>query len=122
MGAIVWVFLGLLAFAVLGLAWVLFQIVRQQGRLLLRLESLERLGPGAELAGSVEANGSPRQERGLSLHRFGSPTWMGGWSLSRTSAVNGCYSSTGTPAAVSATRSPRSWRGSRVISASTRPS
>jgi peroxiredoxin len=73
MGAIVWVFLGLLAFAVLGLAWVLFQIVRQQGRLLLRLESLERLGPGAELARSVEANGSPRQERGLSLATVAPP-------------------------------------------------
>ena len=73
MGAIVWVFLGLLAVAVFCLAWVLFQIMRQQGRLLLRLESLERLGPGAELAGSVEANGSPRQERGLSLATLAPP-------------------------------------------------
>jgi len=73
MGAIVWVFLGLLAFAVLGLAWVLFQIMRQQGRLLLRLESLERLGLGADVAGSVEPNGSPRQERGLSLATVAPP-------------------------------------------------
>src|ERR671937_41703 len=67
MGAIVWVLLGLLAVAVVGLGWALFQILRQQGRLLLRLESLERLALGDELVGGLGANGSPRPEAGLPL-------------------------------------------------------
>jgi peroxiredoxin len=67
MGAIVWVFLGLLAVAVVGLGWAFFQILRQQGRILLRLDSLERLALGDERIGGLEANGSPRPEAGLPL-------------------------------------------------------
>jgi peroxiredoxin len=64
MSAIVWVFLGLLAVAVVGLGWALFQILRQQGRLLLRLESLEQRGPDGSGYG---VNGSPGVEEGLPL-------------------------------------------------------
>jgi peroxiredoxin len=67
MSAMVWFFLGPLTFVVVVLAWVLFETVRQQGRLLLRLESLERLGPSGEPHERFEANGSPRQEQGLPL-------------------------------------------------------
>lgn len=45
--AVVWVILGLLLVGFAGLALVLFQIVQQQGRLLLRLEALEANGPAA---------------------------------------------------------------------------
>jgi peroxiredoxin len=45
MTVVVWVLLGVLAFAVVSLAWLFFQVLRQQGRLLLRMEALEaRLG------------------------------------------------------------------------------
>ena len=67
MGAMEWVFLGLLAVAVVGLGWALFQIVRQQGRLLLRLESLERLAARDGLISGPGANSSPRPEAGLPL-------------------------------------------------------
>jgi peroxiredoxin len=65
MGAMGWVFLGLLAVAVVGLGWALFQIVRQQGRLLLRIESLERVASQGGLVAGPGANGSPRPEAGL---------------------------------------------------------
>ena len=45
MTVVVWVLIGALVFAVVSLAWLLFQVLRQQGRLLLRMEALEaRLG------------------------------------------------------------------------------
>ena len=42
MTIVLWLLLGVLGFAVLSLAWLLVQVIRQQGRLLLRIEALER--------------------------------------------------------------------------------
>lgn len=54
MTVVVWVLIGALAFAVVSLAWLFFQVLRQQGRLLLRMEALEaRLGV-PEAAGGVD--------------------------------------------------------------------
>ena len=46
MTIVMWALLGVLLLAVILLAWLLAQVLRQQGRLLLRLEALER-SPGA---------------------------------------------------------------------------
>jgi peroxiredoxin len=57
MTVVVWVLIGALALAVVSLAWLLFQVLRQQGRVLLRMEALEaRLsvpdaGDGADIPG-----------------------------------------------------------------------
>jgi peroxiredoxin len=42
MTIVMWVLLGALLLAVMSLAWLLVQVLRQQGRLLLRVEALER--------------------------------------------------------------------------------
>ena len=42
MTIVVWVLLGVLLLAVVSLAWLVVQVIRQQGRLLLRIEALER--------------------------------------------------------------------------------
>ena len=65
MTIVTWVLLGLLLVGVLSMAWSLLQVLRQQGRLLLRVEALEaRIGtdeaPGrAELAGLPPATPFP---------------------------------------------------------------
>ena len=46
MTIVMWVLLGALLLAMVSLAWLLLQVLRQQGRLLLRVEALER-HPGA---------------------------------------------------------------------------
>jgi peroxiredoxin len=48
MAVVIWVLLGVLVFAVLALAWLLFDVLRQQGRLLLRIEALEAPKDGSE--------------------------------------------------------------------------
>jgi peroxiredoxin len=61
MTVVVWVLIGALAFAVVSLAWLFFQVLRQQGRLLLRMEALEaRLGvPEAGDGGDTARGGLP---------------------------------------------------------------
>jgi peroxiredoxin len=61
MTVVVWVLIGALAFAVVSLAWLFFQVLRQQGRLLLRMEALEaRLGvPEAGGDGDIAHGGLP---------------------------------------------------------------
>jgi peroxiredoxin len=65
MNIVTWVLLGLLLVAVLWMAWSLLHVLRQHGRLLLRVEALEaRIGtdeaPGrAELAGLLPATPFP---------------------------------------------------------------
>jgi peroxiredoxin len=61
MTVVVWVLIGALAFAVVSLAWLLFQVLRQHGRLLLRMEALEAsLGvPEARGDGDVARGGLP---------------------------------------------------------------
>ena len=48
MGVIGWVLLGLMSLAVVALSSVAYQLVRQQGRILLRLDELEARSAGAE--------------------------------------------------------------------------
>lgn len=52
MSIVMWVLLGALLLVVLTLAWLLAQVLRQQGRLLLRIEALER--PTSALQTSTE--------------------------------------------------------------------
>ena len=67
MTVVVWVLIGALAFAVVSLSWLFFQMLRQHGRLLLRMEALEaRLGvcrkrgvTAISRAGSPLATGFP---------------------------------------------------------------
>jgi peroxiredoxin len=57
MGSMVWVLLGLFGLALVGSWWLLYQMLRQQGRLLLRIDALER---GADASGVQSApNGRP---------------------------------------------------------------
>jgi peroxiredoxin len=57
MGVIGWVLLGLMGLAVLALSSVAYQLVRQQGRILLRLDELEGRSAGAD---SSRVDGRPR--------------------------------------------------------------
>jgi len=56
MTIVMWVVLGVLVLAVMSLAWLFVQVLRQQGRLLLRIEALERTG-APEAAASDPARG-----------------------------------------------------------------
>ena len=56
MTIVIWVVLGVLVLAVMSLAWLLVQVLRQQGRLLLRIEALETTG-APETAASDPARG-----------------------------------------------------------------
>jgi peroxiredoxin len=58
MTIVMWVLLGVLVVAVLVLAWTLLQVLRQQGRLLLRVEALEdRLGADGASSPTDHARG-----------------------------------------------------------------
>jgi peroxiredoxin len=60
MTIVMWALIGVLALVVLLLAWLLVQVLRQQGRLLLRLEALEDRLAGAEPdPGNGRARGLP---------------------------------------------------------------
>jgi peroxiredoxin len=54
MTIVMWVLLGVLLLAVLSLAWLLFQVLRQQGRLLLRIEALEAHRGASNAPGAVD--------------------------------------------------------------------
>jgi peroxiredoxin len=56
MTIVMWALLGVLLLAVFSLGWLLLQVLRQQGRLLLRLEALEARGGPPDAA----AEGGPR--------------------------------------------------------------
>jgi peroxiredoxin len=62
MTVVVWVLIGALAIAVVSLTWLCFQVLRQQGRLLLRMEALE-----ARLDVSEAGDGSDFARGGLPL-------------------------------------------------------
>jgi peroxiredoxin len=55
MGVIAWVLLALLGAAIVGVWWVVYQVLRQQGRILLRIEELE-----ARSTGPSHVDGRPR--------------------------------------------------------------
>jgi peroxiredoxin len=57
MTIVLWVLLGVLLLAVVSLAWLLVQVIRQQGRLLLRIEALERPTTTLETSGTDPARG-----------------------------------------------------------------
>jgi peroxiredoxin len=57
MTIVMWALIGLLAVAVVSLAWLLVQVLRQQGRVLLRIDELEDRLAGAE---PDPGNGRPR--------------------------------------------------------------
>jgi len=57
MTIVMWVLLGVLLFAVAALAWLLVQLLRQQGRLLLRIEALERPTSALETPAGDPARG-----------------------------------------------------------------
>jgi peroxiredoxin len=60
MTIVMWVLLGVLLLAVLSLGWLLVQVMRQQGRLLLRIETLEAGGgPPDDLGGGDPRGGLP---------------------------------------------------------------
>jgi peroxiredoxin len=64
MTIVMWALLGVLLLAVFSLGWLLLQVLRQQGRLLLRLEALEA-GGGLPVAA---AGGGPRDGLPLATH------------------------------------------------------
>jgi peroxiredoxin len=64
MTIVMWALLGVLLLAVFSLGWLLLQVLRQQGRLLLRLEALEARG-GLPVAA---AGGGPRDGLPLATH------------------------------------------------------
>ena len=57
MTIVMWVLLGVLLLAVVALAWLLLQVLRQQGRLLLRIEALERPTDALETSADDPARG-----------------------------------------------------------------
>jgi peroxiredoxin len=57
MTIVMWALLGALLLAVLTLGWLLLQVLRQQGRLLLRIEALEGRSGAADLPGAAETRG-----------------------------------------------------------------
>jgi peroxiredoxin len=57
MTIVMWVLLGVLLLAVVALAWLLVQVLRQQGRLLLRIEALERPTDALETSADDPARG-----------------------------------------------------------------
>jgi peroxiredoxin len=57
MTIVMWVLLGVLLVAVLSLAWLVVQVVRQQGRLLLRIEELEGRGGALDAPGAGDPRG-----------------------------------------------------------------
>jgi peroxiredoxin len=59
MTVLIWVLFGVLMLAVISLAWFLAQVVRQQGRLLLRIEALERTGVSETAASDPARGGLP---------------------------------------------------------------
>jgi peroxiredoxin len=59
MTIVMWALLGVLLLAVLSLGWLLVQVMRQQGRLLLRIETLEAGGPPDDLGGGDPRGGLP---------------------------------------------------------------
>jgi peroxiredoxin len=56
MTIVMWALIGLLAVAVVSLAWLLVQVLRQQGRLLLRLEALEARFGASEAPEDADPN------------------------------------------------------------------
>jgi len=62
MDVVLWVFVGLLVVAVVAAWSLILQLLRQQGRLLLRLEALEQ---GAALPPGAAANGAPQRPEGI---------------------------------------------------------
>ncbi|MGH3061935.1 MAG: TlpA family protein disulfide reductase, partial [Gaiellaceae bacterium] len=57
MTIVTWVLLGALLLGVVSLAWLLVQALRQQGRLLLRIEALERRAGGLDEPAADPARG-----------------------------------------------------------------
>jgi peroxiredoxin len=59
MTIVVWAFLGTLVLAVLSLGWLVVQVLRQQGRMLLRLEALEARGGALDAPDAGDPRGLP---------------------------------------------------------------
>lgn len=57
MTIVMWALLGVLLLAVLALGWFFLQVLRQQGRLLLRIEALEGRGGAVDMPGAGDIRG-----------------------------------------------------------------